>query len=477
MNPQNKILKYKIGLLLLLTCWINIFFAQVNKVDSLKNVLYELNKRSENSGNDTLKINILFQLVENIYDDNSWPKYNELAYQISIKLKSSNNSEIKRFAQKTLVDVYNNRGYLNKIRGNNKKAIANYYQSLNQAQKINYGHGEASVSLNIATLLSQQKQNDGALKYCLNALQIARKIKDKPTEAISVHFIASFFTQNGQYDSAEVYFSKSIQINESLNDISRLGESYNGLGVIYYKMNKLDAALDKHYKALELFKKIDNQMQLTNTYYNISSILYKRNNNSTSNFSEALSYIDSSLKCAQHINYMEGITDGYLLKSEILYSSSKLSFLSLNDKYKYTQQALEYFKLHKTYSDSIFNEEVLNNTIKQQLNYEFDKKEVILKEQQRHERIVAQEKNRKQKIIIWSIVSVLFLVFGFTIFIWRTLRLTQKQKEIIEKQKELVEEKQKEILDSIHYAKRIQDAILTPQTYIERNLKRLKNNE
>ena len=45
---------------------------------------------------------------------------------------------------------------------------------------------------------------------------------------------------------------------------------------------------------------------------------------------------------------------------------------------------------------------------------------------------------------------------------------------IIEKQKELVEEKQKEILDSIRYAKRIQDALLTSQTYIERNIKRLR---
>ena len=396
MNHKNKILKNKISLLLLLTCWINVFFAQVNTVDSLKSTLNELNKKSDNSDNDTLKINLLFQLVENIYDDNSWPKYNENAYQIAIKLESSNNSKIKRFAQKTIVDVYNNRGYLNKIRGNNKNAIANYYQSLNQAQKINYGHGEASASLNIATLLSQQKQFDEALKYCLNALHIAQKIKDKPLEAIAVHSIASFFTMNGQYDSAEVYFFKSIRMNESLNNISRLGESYNGLGVVYYRTNNLSKAFDQHYKALELFKKIDNQMQLTNTYYSISSMLYRQNNNS-SNLSDALNYIDSSLNCAQNINYMEGFTDSYLLKSEILYSSSKLNSLSLNDKLKYTQQALAYFKLHKTYSDSIFNKEVLNNTIKQQLNYEFDKKEVILKEQQSHESIVSQEKKKKKK--------------------------------------------------------------------------------
>jgi hypothetical protein len=36
----------------------------------------------------------------------------------------------------------------------------------------------------------------------------------------------------------------------------------------------------------------------------------------------------------------------------------------------------------------------------------------------------------------------------------------------------LIEEKQKEILDSIHYARRIQTALLTSNCYIARNLKK-----
>ena len=40
----------------------------------------------------------------------------------------------------------------------------------------------------------------------------------------------------------------------------------------------------------------------------------------------------------------------------------------------------------------------------------------------------------------------------------------------------MIEEKQKEILDSIHYAKRIQTALLTSEKYIERNLNKLTKN-
>jgi hypothetical protein len=64
-------------------------------------------------------------------------------------------------------------------------------------------------------------------------------------------------------------------------------------------------------------------------------------------------------------------------------------------------------------------------------------------------------------------------VLLFAGFIFRSLRITRKQKQIIEQQKHLVEEKQKEILDSIHYARRIQTALLPTDKYIEKSLKRL----
>jgi hypothetical protein len=66
-------------------------------------------------------------------------------------------------------------------------------------------------------------------------------------------------------------------------------------------------------------------------------------------------------------------------------------------------------------------------------------------------------------------------------FIFRSYRQKQKaniiisqQKSEVEKQKNLVEEKQKDILDSIHYAKRIQQSLLPTEKYIEKKLNELK---
>jgi len=50
------------------------------------------------------------------------------------------------------------------------------------------------------------------------------------------------------------------------------------------------------------------------------------------------------------------------------------------------------------------------------------------------------------------------------------VKARQKAEKQLSEQKELIEEKQKEILDSIHYAKRIQSSLLPTEVYIERVL-------
>ena len=76
----------------------------------------------------------------------------------------------------------------------------------------------------------------------------------------------------------------------------------------------------------------------------------------------------------------------------------------------------------------------------------------------------------------------------FAIFIFRSLRITRKQKDIIgirknileqqkmevEFQKQIVEEHQKDIIDSITYGRRIQRSLLPTEKYIEKTLSRLR---
>jgi hypothetical protein len=68
----------------------------------------------------------------------------------------------------------------------------------------------------------------------------------------------------------------------------------------------------------------------------------------------------------------------------------------------------------------------------------------------------------------------LLLVLTFAIFLYRGYLQKRKINIEITKQKEIIEAKQKEIIDSIRYAKRIQLSLLPTERYIEKSLNYLK---
>jgi hypothetical protein len=86
---------------------------------------------------------------------------------------------------------------------------------------------------------------------------------------------------------------------------------------------------------------------------------------------------------------------------------------------------------------------------------------------------------QRDNTIAWFVfITLAFVVMVFFIirsnFIRRRInKQLEQQKKDIEHQKQLIEEKQKEILDSIYYARRIQRSLLANERYIERNLKQL----
>jgi len=148
------------------------------------------------------------------------------------------------------------------------------------------------------------------------------------------------------------------------------------------------------------------------------------------------------------------------------------------------------FELYVKMRDSINNGQTRKAAIKSQLKYEFDKKaladsiramdEKKIKDAKIQEGVA---KLKQEQTMRYALYGGLALVIIFSVFIYNRFTVTRKQKDIIEmqkhvveEQKELVEEKQKEILDSIKYAKRIQRALIPSEKYIGNALKRLMKN-
>ena len=467
-------------------------------IDSLQLALKKVNELPKSETNDTLKISILEDLVENIYADEVWIKYNTNAKSIAKSLLSSKNQKIKERAALSYALAINDEGIYEMNKGNNLRAKELFFISAEQLEKLNEQAHLAMALNNIGYAYKADGDLVKALDFYLQSLKIREEINDESGIAMSLNNIGLVYDSQGNAKLAKEYYVKCCKILEKHGDKYQLSSTLNNLANIYSRERYFNKAIELYARSKMLQKSIGDINGEAYTYVNMGTVYQ-----SLKKSNEAIFYYKKGLELFKSLKFNEGIAWGFInlgnihlaigkykeskhfLDSATYYSNilnqpeliqrTEDSYYQLDSAQGNFVGAFEHYKKYIFYRDSITNNESQKKNIQQQLNYEFDKKEAVLKEQQLKEKIITEERSRKQQLIIWVVVIILALVFFFTMFVLRTLSLTRKQKAIIEKQKELVEEKQKEILDSIRYAKRIQDALLTSQTYIERNLKRLKS--
>lgn len=138
------------------------------------------------------------------------------------------------------------------------------------------------------------------------------------------------------------------------------------------------------------------------------------------------------------------------------------------------EQAYLHFKNYIVYRDSLHILENKKSIQETELKHEFLRKEEIARVERERQELVSVTENKKQMVLIWCIAGIVLLALFILRFIRRSLAQMKKVSLAITFQKNLVEHKQKEILDSIHYAKRIQMVLLPSEKYIDREIKKLK---
>ena len=138
----------------------------------------------------------------------------------------------------------------------------------------------------------------------------------------------------------------------------------------------------------------------------------------------------------------------------------------------------------KTKFYSINNTEIKKASIKKQFQYHYERKAAAdsvknAEEQKVKNALLAtqQAQLKQDKTQRLTLYGGLVLVIAFSGFVLNRFKVTQKQKTIIEQQKLVVDEaytqlaeKNREVLDSIHYAKRIQNTLLAHQDFLNENI-------
>ncbi|MBV6461358.1 MAG: tetratricopeptide repeat protein [Bacteroidetes bacterium] len=495
---NNSILKVILILLVLAFCLSKVYSQEELKVvDSLKKELNKLNALPENITNDTIKLNILEALIENIYEDEVWGKYNAEYIRISKKLLENEDKKIKRKAQLSLALGLNDEGLLESNRGNFKIAEQLYFNSLNILKILNEQENVAMALNNIGYNFKAQGNLVKALDYYLQSLKIRETINDESGIAMSLNNIGLIYDAQGNQKLAKEYFLKCIEILEKHGDRYQISSTLNNLGHIYLRELYFNKAIELFIRSKILQQSIGDKNGEAYTYINLGTVYL-----SMKKYDESTNYFKKGLNIFTSIGLNEGLAWTYINLGQIhlllknykesnryldsasffAYKINQPELIQRTEFFNYQLDstlgkyngAFEHYKKYIFYRDNITNNETEKKNVQLQLNYEFEKKEAVLKAQQHKDKLITEEKSRKQQFIIWITVITLVLVFSLSVFILRTLNLTKKQKAIIEKQKDFAEQKQKETLDSIYYAKRIQNCMLPNEKHLQKKINELK---
>jgi tetratricopeptide (TPR) repeat protein len=463
-------------------CFILISFIHgqnIRKIDSLWNLYNDV------KSHDDARIKAFFEVAEiYIYDNpDTVIKTSPLAFKLSQQIKS----------KPTEARLYDLVAYCYEYNDDYSKAIQNYqaelkiWESLNSKTKIGGSYSKIGNSyrglsdypkaleyllkglqilesqkdtiqlckayINLGTLNYNQNNFQTALENYLKALSLCEKSKNYTNLNVCIGNIGMAYHDLKNYNKAMEYYNKALMINEKANDESGIAANLGNIALIYDDIKNYEKALEYHNKSLNLYIKLNAIDNISVARINIADLYNKIGNHKT-----AL----ENLKIAKALSLETENIDNLRLAHEGLAETyNKLG------NYK---DAFENYKQFKILTDSIFNTENSKAILDIKTQYEVEKSSAELKAK-------SDANEARQQLITYAIIIVLFIVSIFTILLLKRYQLINKQKQIIEQkiketeeQKKLIEIKQKEIIDSITYAKRLQNAILPPLETIEKNL-------
>jgi tetratricopeptide (TPR) repeat protein len=463
---------------------------QEHVVDSLKSI-------TNSAEHDTVKIDA-FKAWDNIIYISD-PKLDEELNQkiVEIAKKNIQNKSLTAIEKITfnraMALAFNSLGIIYYNKGENEKAINYYSRSLKIREIIDDKKGIAATLNNLGIIYQDQAENDSAIGCYTRSLKLNEEVGDKNGEANCLSNIGRIFFEQQELDKAIEYQIRSLKIREAIGDKRGIAIAYSGVGSIYFEQNNVERALECFKNALEISEEIGDNNKIALAFANIGSVYKKR-----FDYSNALIYFNKSIAIFEEIGnkkweaslhiYIGDIYNQqgenknalvqYLKALEIGKSSGITGIIrdasqSLYNSYKALKDYKEAMGMYEQYiqmRDSVLSEKNQKEIIKQELKYGFEKDKAIAEKEHEKEKAVAAEREKSQNIIIYAIAGCLLLLIVFTVFVFNRLYFTRKQKAVIEKQKNLVEEKQKEVMASITYAKRLQEAILPTDSYFKSQL-------
>jgi tetratricopeptide (TPR) repeat protein len=388
-----------------------------------------------------------------------------------------------------------NSGIAYKNKGDYKKALECYFKGIEINKALQLPDYNARIAGNIANVYCEQGSYPQALSFYFNLLEKKKELGEENVPVILGN-IGNIYVKLKEYPQALDYYFRSLTLKEAAGNRREAATTLSNIGLTYYSMNDNTKALDYLLRALKLSEEINSKDGIAHSLSNLGNVYM-----SMGNFTRAIDHHLKALTLQEEMGADALISTGLynigvcysrmrefrraedFLKRSILISESTGELYTLMEQHfelsmvydslRLPQLALKHYESFAALKDSIFNEDKSSEIGRLEAQHEFDKEQAVQQAEHKKELELIAQKEKRRSLLNFCFGGGSVMILLCAAFLFGRFRYTWKQKEIIEKQKEKVEEKQKEILDSIRYAKRIQSSLLTNEKYIQKNLHHL----
>lgn len=411
-------------------------------------------------------------------------------------------------------DAYNVLGQANFTRGFYNDALEAWEQALVLYTKLKYRNERGLILVNIGIIYKSWGEYEKALEYYQENLKLQEEIGNTFGIAIALNNIANIhFYMGMDMDKALQNYQKSLELFKQVENMQYIADTYNNIGLVYREKKDMGEALNNYNRALRIFKDINNKsgiaksqnliggiyleggnyedaLQFSKNALNLNKEIGNRKEVASNlwdigkvyfkwgKYEQALDYYNQSLKINNELGHKKEVYEIYKNISEVYIKQERY------------HDALNYFMRYNELKDSSLNEDYIKQISELETKYETDRKERELELQKTElarnkaesERNLAELAKRnaevkRQRVLIYSFVFGLIMILVFSSLLYKQFREKQRANILLEAQNTEIKElfsrifqQNKEITDSIHYARRIQTAILPPVKILEEKL-------
>jgi serine phosphatase RsbU (regulator of sigma subunit) len=287
-----------------------------------------------------------------------------------------------------------------------------------------------------------------ALPDLLKAKSYFLELNDFIGASSALRNIGNIYTQLGVFEKAEYYYRIAIEYAEKSRDVKSITYVQTNIGLIEQLKGNYHTAIKIMERNLQVLRNEDDEYAVSEILFNIGCNYLNANDQE-----RAQKYLDESLEIANRINYLKGIAQTYVTLGQLYFKQNNLgkalllmqhgvaSALELNEK----RIAADTYKL-------------LSKVYKRLGN--LDKALECL---EMHDEMKSRLQHSDTRSLLDSLQG--------------EIDVEKTEKKILEnKNKELefayqvIKEKNKDITDSLKYARHIQHALLPPKEFLDDHL-------